>query len=191
MKPLIPGTALPSFLTSLIPFLLTPLIFSLAFPLNPLISHPCYALGHISLTTLLSSIPIALTETPQSFGSWPGPIRLTPIPWSTLPFATNVSVLLTTPMVVTNELSSYLLILSFISMDLLLVLWTQSVTLSSQSSKSKVPQVNPAIRPPCDPEKQGTRTKPSCDLVLHSEPTPTFSHTAPSIYTPSYETPDT
>jgi hypothetical protein len=27
--------------------------------------------------------------------------------------------------------------------------------------------------------------------VLHSEPTPTFSHTAPSAYTPSYETPNT
>jgi hypothetical protein len=28
-------------------------------------------------------------------------------------------------------------------------------------------------------------------VVLHSDPTPTFSHTSPSIYTPSYETPDT
>jgi hypothetical protein len=28
-------------------------------------------------------------------------------------------------------------------------------------------------------------------VLLRSEPTPTFSHTAPSIYTPSYETPDT
>jgi hypothetical protein len=28
-------------------------------------------------------------------------------------------------------------------------------------------------------------------IVLHSDPTPTFSHTAPSIYTPTYETPDT
>jgi len=28
-------------------------------------------------------------------------------------------------------------------------------------------------------------------VVLRSEPTPTFSHTAPSTYTPSYETPDT
>jgi len=27
--------------------------------------------------------------------------------------------------------------------------------------------------------------------VLHSDPTPTFSHTAPSVYTPSYKTPDT
>jgi len=28
-------------------------------------------------------------------------------------------------------------------------------------------------------------------MVLRSDPTPTFSHTAPSIYTPTYETPDT
>jgi len=28
-------------------------------------------------------------------------------------------------------------------------------------------------------------------VVLHSDPTPTFSHTSPSIYTPSYEVPDT
>jgi hypothetical protein len=28
-------------------------------------------------------------------------------------------------------------------------------------------------------------------VVLHSDSTPTFSHTAPSIYTPTYETPDT
>jgi hypothetical protein len=27
--------------------------------------------------------------------------------------------------------------------------------------------------------------------LLCSDPTPTFSHTAPSTYTPSYETPDT
>jgi hypothetical protein len=27
--------------------------------------------------------------------------------------------------------------------------------------------------------------------LLHSDPTPTFSHTAPSVYTPTYETPDT
>ena len=28
-------------------------------------------------------------------------------------------------------------------------------------------------------------------VVLRSDPTPTFSHTAPSVYTPTYETPDT
>jgi hypothetical protein len=28
-------------------------------------------------------------------------------------------------------------------------------------------------------------------VVLHSDPTPTFSHTSPSVYTPTYETPDT
>jgi len=29
------------------------------------------------------------------------------------------------------------------------------------------------------------------EYLLHSEPTPTFSHTAPSTYTPSYDTPNT
>jgi len=43
--------------------------------------------------------------------------------------------------------------------------WTQSVTSSITSSKSKVPQVNPMIRPARDPEKQGARAKPSGDLV--------------------------
>jgi hypothetical protein len=43
--------------------------------------------------------------------------------------------------------------------------WTQSITLSPQSSKSKVLQVNPAIRPPHDPEKQETCAKSSHDLV--------------------------
>jgi hypothetical protein len=42
--------------------------------------------------------------------------------------------------------------------------WTQSATSSITSSKSKVPQVNPAIRPACDSEKQGARAKPSGDL---------------------------
>jgi hypothetical protein len=37
------------------------------------------------------------------------------IPWNILPFATNASALLTTLMVVTNELSSHLLILSYFS----------------------------------------------------------------------------
>ena len=39
------------------------------------------------------------------------------------------------------------------------------MTLSSLSSKSKVPQVNPMIRPTCDPEKQEAHAKPSGDLV--------------------------
>jgi hypothetical protein len=42
---------------------------------------------------------------------------------------------------------------------------TQSATSSITSSKSKVPQVNPVIRPARDPEKQGARAKPSGDLV--------------------------
>ena len=36
---------------------------------------------------------------------------------------------------------------------------------SLQSSKSKVPQVNPVIRLARDPEKQGTREKLSSDLM--------------------------
>jgi hypothetical protein len=47
--------------------------------------------------------------------------------------------------------------------------WTQSITSSSPSSKSKVPQVNPMIRPARDPEKQGTRAKPSGDLVSRDQ----------------------
>jgi hypothetical protein len=34
-----------------------------------------------------------------------------------------------------------------------ILLWTQSMTSSITSSKSKVPQVNPVIRPSHDPEK--------------------------------------
>jgi hypothetical protein len=57
--------------------------------------------------------------------------------------------------------------------------WMQSMTSSSQSSKSKVPQVNPVIRPSHDPEKQGTCAKPSCDLVLRDQTrnkSPDISH---------------
>ena len=43
--------------------------------------------------------------------------------------------------------------------------WTESTTSSFQSSKSKVPQVNPVIRPTRDPEKQGTCDKLSGDLI--------------------------
>ena len=46
---------------------------------------------------------------------------------------------------------------------------TASATSSITSSKSKVPQVNPVIRPACDPEKQGTRAKPSGDLVSRDQ----------------------
>ena len=46
---------------------------------------------------------------------------------------------------------------------------TQFVTSSITSSKSKVPQVNPMIRPARDPEKQGARAKPSGDLVSRDQ----------------------
>jgi hypothetical protein len=45
------------------------------------------------------------------------------------------------------------------------VSWTASTTSSITSSKSKVPQVNPVIRPARDPEKQGAHAKPSGDWV--------------------------
>jgi hypothetical protein len=114
MRLLIPGTASLSSLTSPTPFPLTLLTFSLALPQNPLVLLPCYALGHIPLTASLSSALIVLMETLQSFGLHLGPTRLTSIPWNTPPFAMSVSVLLTTLMVVTNELSSYLLSLSYL-----------------------------------------------------------------------------
>ena len=95
--------------------LLTPLISSLMLPLKPSLLLHCYALGHTSLTTLVSSTPIVLMETPWSFGLQLGPIRLTSIPLNTLPSVTSISALLTTLMVVTNKLSSYLLILSHLS----------------------------------------------------------------------------
>jgi hypothetical protein len=47
--------------------------------------------------------------------------------------------------------------------------WTQSTTSSITSSKSKVPQVNPVIRPARDPEKQGAHAKPSGDLVSRDQ----------------------
>ena len=50
-----------------------------------------------------------------------------------------------------------------------LVSWTQSTTSSITSSKSKVPQVNPVIRPARDPEKQGARANPSGDLVSRDQ----------------------
>jgi len=46
---------------------------------------------------------------------------------------------------------------------------TQSATSSITSSKLKVPQVNPVIRPACNPEKQGARAKPSGDLVSRDQ----------------------
>jgi hypothetical protein len=45
------------------------------------------------------------------------------------------------------------------------VSWTASTTSRVQSSKSKIPQANPVIRPARDPEKQGTRAQVSGDLV--------------------------
>jgi hypothetical protein len=47
--------------------------------------------------------------------------------------------------------------------------WTASTTSSITSSKLKVPQVNPMIRPARDPEKQGAHAKPSGDLVSHDQ----------------------
>ena len=44
------------------------------------------------------------------------------------------------------------------------MLWMQSATSHSPSFKLKVLQVNPRIRPACDPEKQGACAKPSGDL---------------------------
>jgi len=57
---------------------------------------------------------------------------------------------------------SYICILAMHNLKLS---WTQSATSSITSSKSKVPQVNPMIRPAHDSEKQGTHAKPSGDLV--------------------------
>jgi len=54
---------------------------------------------------------------------------------------------------------------------------TQSVTSSIASSKLKIPQVNPAIRPARDPEKQGARAKPSDDLVSRDQ----ISNKSPDI----------
>jgi hypothetical protein len=47
--------------------------------------------------------------------------------------------------------------------------WTQSTTSSVTSSKSKVPQVNPVIRPARDPEKQGARANSSGDLITRDQ----------------------
>jgi hypothetical protein len=49
------------------------------------------------------------------------------------------------------------------------VSWMQSMTSSITSFKSKVPQVNPVIRPARDPEKQGACAKPSGDLGSHDQ----------------------
>jgi hypothetical protein len=80
--------------------------------LSPL--EPFYAPGHTLLIVLPSSIPFVLMVFPQNFGL---PLTLTrPMltPLSMLPFAINPSALLTTLMVVTNKLSSQLLILSYL-----------------------------------------------------------------------------
>jgi hypothetical protein len=57
--------------------------------------------------------------------------------------------------------------------------WTESVTSSFRNSKLKISQVNPVIRPTCDPEKQGTRDKLSSDLIPRDQSTsksPDISH---------------
>jgi hypothetical protein len=51
------------------------------------------------------------------------------------------------------------------------VSWTESATSSFRSSKLKVPQVSPMIRPARDPEKQGIRAKLSGDLIPHDQST--------------------
>jgi hypothetical protein len=47
--------------------------------------------------------------------------------------------------------------------------WTASAISSITSFKSKVPQVNPMIRPARDPEKQGAHAKPSGNLVSRDQ----------------------
>jgi hypothetical protein len=47
--------------------------------------------------------------------------------------------------------------------------WTQSVTSSVTSSKLKVLQVNPMIRPAHDPEKQGAHANSSGDLITRDQ----------------------
>jgi hypothetical protein len=113
-RSLIPGTALLSSLTSLIPFPLIPLISSPTLPQNLLTLLLYYALSHIPLTASLSSIPTELIGTLQSFSLHLVLMRLTSIPWNTLPSATNISALLITLIVATNGLSSYLLTVSYL-----------------------------------------------------------------------------
>jgi hypothetical protein len=55
------------------------------------------------------------------------------------------------------------------SLPPLILLWMESTTSSSQSLKSKFPQVSPMIRPARDPEKQGAHAKPSGDLKPHDQ----------------------
>jgi hypothetical protein len=50
-----------------------------------------------------------------------------------------------------------------------ILLWMQSATSSVTSSKLKVPQVNPVIRPACDPEKQEARANSSDDLITRDQ----------------------
>jgi hypothetical protein len=47
--------------------------------------------------------------------------------------------------------------------------WMESATSSSLSSKLKVSQVSPVIRPACDPEKQGAHAKPLGDLAPYDQ----------------------
>jgi hypothetical protein len=114
MRPLIPGIASLLSLTSLILSLLTLLISFLALPQNPSVLLSYYTLGHIPLTTSLSSAPIILMGTPQSCSLHLILMRLTSTPWNTPPFATNTSVLLITLMVVIDWPSSYSIYLSYL-----------------------------------------------------------------------------
>jgi hypothetical protein len=50
-----------------------------------------------------------------------------------------------------------------------MLLWMQSATSCSPSSKSKDPQVNPMIRPAYDPEKQGACANSSGDWIAYDQ----------------------
>jgi hypothetical protein len=80
MRPPTPGTALPWSLTFLTLSLLIPLISYPVLPPNPLPFAPLCADGHILLTTLPSSVPAALMETPRNYGLPFTAILLTLIP---------------------------------------------------------------------------------------------------------------
>jgi hypothetical protein len=81
-------------------------------PLNPLPFILLCAPSHILLITLPNSTLDVLTETPQSSGLPLEVTSLTPTLWSTRPSVENTFSLPISLMVVTNWLSSYLLILS-------------------------------------------------------------------------------
>jgi hypothetical protein len=107
------GTVSPSSLTFLIPSWPTLLISYPTLLLNLSVFNPFFTLGHILPIASLTSTPIVWMVTLLDSGLQLSLIRLTSIALNTQPSATSVSAPLTTLMVVTNELSSYLLILSY------------------------------------------------------------------------------